>query len=127
MNIVEQSIHARQAAIIDRAKVPAVTATSLACWAEWMQGGTIGKGYPTKSMGFASGGVNCWDDFSEEAENHMAVACDGAIKSLSEKERNCIYIIWLGKLICYARLDVDEVAADAVKNIHRFLVIRGVT
>lgn len=118
----------RQAGIIEAAKVPASVAVALDCWASWMRTGRDGRGYPSKSCGFATGGIGCWDDLDESNSAHMAIAADGAIKGLEIELRTCIGIVWLGHSPCtqgIGVIDVDAVAVMAVKSIYRGLLIRG--
>lgn len=118
----------QQARIISISGVPPSVAVALDCWAAWMRKGNYGIGYPKKSVGFVTGGINCFDDMGDEAENHLAISADGAIKGLGFTPRTCIGIVWLGHKIIYRRadiIDVDAIAAEAVRQIHRGLMIRG--
>jgi hypothetical protein len=125
MKIVDHDRIARKARVIEASGVPASVAVAMECWADYMRQGSVGRGYPKQSTGFVSGGINCFDDLGHEAENHLAISADGTIRGLSEKARNCIYIVWLDMLICYAMTDVDAEAAEAMKYIWRGLRIRG--
>lgn len=40
-------------------------------WAKWCDNYREKTGYPTKSSGFMSGGINCYDDFKERSNNSV--------------------------------------------------------
>ena len=41
-------------------------------------------GYPQKSMGISSGGVNCWDDIGDDCDNYTVQIVDLAMTSLTQ-------------------------------------------
>jgi hypothetical protein len=94
------------------------------CWVEWMRHGHGVKGYPQASVGFSSGGINCFDDMDSAASNYAARAVDGAIDSLDPISRNVIGSIWLGHSLHY-KVNLEESASEAIKVIWRGLQIRG--
>ena len=115
-----------QTRIIEKAQVPQSVASAMECWANWMRHGIGVKGYPTSSCGFASGGVNCFDDLDDAAASYAARAVDGSVEGLDHVSRSCIGIIWLGHTVRYNRIDVEEKATEAIRVIWRGLQIRGV-
>ena len=115
-----------QSRIIESAQVPQSVASAMEDWSNWMRHGTGVKGYPGASVGFTTGGVNCFDDLDDAAANYAARAVDGAIDSLDHVSRTCIGIIWLGHTIRLNRINVEDKAIEAVRIIWRGLQIRGV-
>ena len=116
----------RQDRLLTESGVPPSVSHALECWVKWMQGGEVTKGYPSRSCGFTSGGINCFDDMDAAAENYAGRAVDGAMSALDHTARTCIGIVWLGQTIIYRRIDVDLVVIEALQIIYRGLVARGV-
>lgn len=125
MKLIEQESIERQHRVIELSGVPPSVVHAMDNWVSWMKSGGAGGGYPKASIGFSPCGANSTEDMEQAAASYSALAAHGAIKGLSEKARNCIYIVWLDMLICYATTDVDAEAADAMKYIWRGLSIRG--
>lgn len=117
---------ARQKRIIESSGVPQSVVSAMDSWAKWMQHGAVGRGYSTHAVGFASGGINCYDDMQEEAENYAARTVDGAVNSLDHTSRTCIGIVWLGHSIYYRRINVEEKAQEAMRVIWRRLQVFGI-
>jgi hypothetical protein len=60
---------------------------SLELWRRWMTQSSSHLGYPSKSIGISSGGVNCWDDISEQCDSYTIEVVDAAISSLILSKR----------------------------------------
>ena len=56
----------------------------LELWRDWMRHDGSRLGYPQKSMGISSGGINCWDDIGDEADNYTVQIVDAAMTSLTQ-------------------------------------------
>jgi len=56
----------------------------LELWAIWMRHDGSRLGYPQKSMGISSGGVNCWDDIGDDCDNYTVQIVDAAMTSLTQ-------------------------------------------
>lgn len=108
------------------ADVPPAVVHAMDCWVNWMRGGVVGRGYPAKSLVFVNGGINCFDDMDDEAANYAARSVDGVVMGLDLMPRTCIGIVWLGHTIYYRRVDVEQVAKEAMQIIWRGLAARGV-
>ena len=59
----------------------------LELWRDWMRHDDSRLGYPQKSMGISSGGVNCWDDLGSDCDNYTVQIIDAAMSSLTESGR----------------------------------------
>ena len=59
----------------------------LVLWKEWMQQDGNRLGYPQKSIGLSSGGVNCWDDIGNDCDNYTVQIVDAAMTSLVQSQR----------------------------------------
>lgn len=121
-----KKFHDRQARVFEQAGVPPSVVQAMDCWAEWMKKGSGVKGYATHSVGFTTGGINCFDDMDSEAASYAARAVDGAVNSLDHVSRTCIGIVWLGHTIYYRRIDVEQKAAEAIRIIWRRLQVFGI-
>ncbi len=58
---------------------------ALQLWAGWQERYQLKLGYPAKSMGIASGGVNCWDDVSDAVDSWMCEVIETSVNDLSIK------------------------------------------
>lgn len=106
------------------AGVPAAVVHAMDSWVEWMGVGTVGCGYPHKTAGISSGGINCFDDMDHAAAEYAAKSVDGVYKGLNPIFQLCIGVVWLGhKFDCE---EVEKLAADAMRIIWRGLAARGV-
>lgn len=55
----------------------------LRIWADYMRRGTVGKGAPTKSAGFATGGIGCWDDLEESVDSSLATEVNTILNDMT--------------------------------------------
>ncbi len=107
------------------ADVPPEVGTSLDKWADWMRGGNIGRGYPSKSCGVESGGIHTSDDIHEQNDSYAARACDGAIKSLKKSQELAIWSYWIGSSHDHHPAGLHALVVEALPIIHRGLILRG--
>lgn len=56
----------------------------LEMWRDWMLHDNARLGYPQKSIGISSGGVNCWDDVGDECDNYTVQIVDAAMTTMIE-------------------------------------------
>lgn len=59
-------------------------------WAQWMRGGRIARGLPTKSPGLRSPAGQDFTDMVEEVDVRLARAMDAIVDSLPQNERLAI-------------------------------------
>ena len=114
-----------QTRIIELAGVPESVAGALNCWVDWMHRSAGVAGYPKASIGFKTGGINCFDDLDDRASSYAARAVDGSMESLDSDQRSCIGHIWLDNVMPNRNIDVDKIAAEAVRIIYHGLQLRG--
>ena len=108
------------------AGVPVLVAVKLDKWADWMRGGAIGRGYPSKACGMESGGIHTSEDVHDQNDNYAARACDGAIMSLNPVQVAAIGVYWLGNDDRGMHPGVlKEIVVGALIIIHRGLISRG--
>ena len=60
-----------------------VITDALELWADWQQRYRLKLGFPAKSMGIASGGVNCWDDVSDGVDSWICEVIEASVNDLS--------------------------------------------
>jgi hypothetical protein len=116
----------RQDRVLEASGVPPSVVHALDCWAMWMRGGSVGKGYAPGSVGFSSGGITCFDDMDEAAFYVAAQAVDGIVKGFRPQQRDAICVIFLGSRTCYQLPDIDGMVIALLPVIYRGLVARGV-
>lgn len=88
--------------------IPASPDRILRVWAEYMSRGSVGKGYPSTSAGFTSGGISCFDDFEQEVDSGMATSVNTVMNDLDERDYCAISNHYCAKVWKY-RLVGDEV------------------
>jgi hypothetical protein len=119
-------MRALQDQAIAAAEVPILVAVKLDKWADWMRGGAIGRGYPSKACGMESGGIHTSDDVHDQNDNYAARACDGAIMSLNPLQVAAIGVYWLGNDVRGEHPEtIKGLVVDALVIIHRGLILRG--
>lgn len=109
------------------AKVPASVAITLDKWAIWMDGGAVGRGYPSKSCGFeTSTGIHTTADVYEQNDNYAVRACDGAVMSLTPMQLAAIGVYWLENDDRGTDPEIIfKLVVTALPVIYRGLILRG--
>lgn len=108
------------------ATVPAAVVNALKLWASWMHKDDQQLGYSNHSAGFATGGINCWDDFEESTDDKTAAAVDPVVMSLSLRHRVAINHLFMAAVWSFAREPVKAVCEEAMQVVWRKMVERGV-
>lgn len=88
-------------------------------WSTWMKHDTHRLGYPSKSLGIASGGESseAFDDMVGEADSKNTKTINAIINSLPREQREAIYARWLkSKKPMYYELKL-ELAIDNLLSI----------
>lgn len=68
----------------------------LAEWARWMRRDEVGRGYPSRAAGLATGGASeHFDDLVERADLITVRAVDAAVRSLSHELQAAVAHVWL--------------------------------
>jgi hypothetical protein len=83
-------------------------------------------GYPSKSLGIASGGDSAADEFEimcEDCDKESANTMDGIIESLSRPQHTAVYYHWRLSKHFYPTQDLDY--EEAKENIIRIAKKRG--
>jgi hypothetical protein len=106
--------------------IPVNVMNVMDCWVNWMQFGTVTKGYPSKAIGFVSGGINCFDDLGDVVNEYQAKAVDGLYISLPCRHRDCISVIWLGSISNQPDIEIISGGRAAMAFIYRGLRAKGV-
>jgi hypothetical protein len=60
----------------------------LEVWREWMHIDHDKLGYPSKVSAFASGGINCYDDFEEGGEKFIVDSVNGVMDSWASTDKS---------------------------------------
>jgi len=95
-------------------------------WARWMRHSSNRLGYPSRSIGLASGGASeHFDDLVERADHKTVRAVDAAIRSLPLDQQAAIHHVWLAAVF-RLRTPVSEVYADALDRLEAEMRKRGV-
>jgi len=55
----------------------------LEMWAAWQERYSLRLGHKAKSVGFATGGINCWDDLESSVSDWTCEAIDASVRQLS--------------------------------------------
>jgi len=79
-------------------------------WSVWMKKDNHRLGYPSKSLGMASGGESsdAFEDMVGEADSKNIKTMNAIIHSLDKEQRDAIYARWLGsKKPVYYELKLD--------------------
>jgi hypothetical protein len=121
---MRSNLRSLQDSTIKAANVPVSVALALDGWAIWMDGGSVAKGYPSKSSGIESGGIHCSEDGEHEADNYLALATDAAVRSLNPVQIAAIGVLWLGNDPRGERT-IPEIVIGALPIIYRVLVKKG--
>lgn len=88
-------------------------------WSGWMKHDSHKLGYPSKSLGIASGGESseAFDDMVGEADSKNIKTMNAIINSLPREQREAVYARWLGsKKPIYYELKL-ELAMDNLLTI----------
>lgn len=120
----EQARPTMEARIPDQIDIPHRVDALLAMWALWMKAGSVGTGYPKKSAGIASGGINCWDDLSDEIDAHTVTTVNTILHDLDHRHYAAISNFYCGKMWNY-RGDETETLKAALVAFEKRAVNRG--
>lgn len=72
----------------------------LELWTDYMKHGGKGNlGYPTKSVGFYTGGSHSTDDLADEMDIQHQIATNAAINDLPDDLKDSVYATHLGNRI----------------------------
>lgn len=89
-------------------------------WALWMRrGGYPELGYPRSSVGFASGGISCWDDLEISVDAIRNHSVEAAVGSLPAINASAIHRRYLGALFRYE----SQSYAQALDEAHDILLV----
>ena len=114
---------------------------ALKMWAAWQERYRLKLGYPAKSIGISSGGINCWDDLSDNVDGWICGEVDAAIVDLGRAHpsqaaavNHCYSasvfrfprhnypqllengIEWLARELKRRGLQIDEISIDTIKE-----------
>ena len=89
-------------------------------WKEYMEANDSYRlGYKTKSSGFNTGGINSFEDMSEELDYNAAKTVDAVIDDLPESYKRAIYIMYLNT----PKITTSELnSADALSEAGKVLL-----
>src|SRR5689334_1767432 len=83
-------------------------------WAAWTRAHKPKLGYPAKSPGFATGGINCYDDLQESADDHACRTMDKLVEDLKPAPRAAVRHCHLGEVWRFPRNNYDELYEEAL-------------
>jgi hypothetical protein len=95
-------------------------------WAEWSNTQNHRLWYPQKSVGFATGGINCWDDLENQVDSYICNAVDTAIHDLQPIERAAIYTKYIHAVYRFPRQNFEQIIENAEQNLLKALDKKGV-
>ncbi len=98
----------------------------LALWADWMRGETVGRGYPSRSVGLSTGGASeDFDSLVERADMRCCPLIDAAIRDMPLIAQSAIAHVWLSAVF-RLRIDPAQVYAECMPELERRLRAHGV-
>jgi hypothetical protein len=101
--------------------------TLLLIWAEWMySGGSVHRGYPTRSIGFTSVGVTSFDDAEDEADIALARSIDAVIEDLPLQQKKALHHCYLGSGYRYSILSYGEQLGLAKRQVEIGMGKKGI-
>lgn len=95
-------------------------------WAEWMKRESVSLGYPKASIGFKTGGINCFDDLADAVDLATYQAVDAAIGSLPPVLSCAIHHCYLASVYRFGRMQYEDALALAHDRLIETLPKRGV-
>lgn len=104
--------------------VDPATAYILSCWANWLRGGEVTRGYPRTSAGFLTGGINCYDDLEESVNDHIAATASVIVQSMRETPRRMILAVWTGSVFPTVA-DLQAATLEAVAEFEKAARVKG--
>jgi hypothetical protein len=98
----------------------------LALWADWMRGETVGRGYPSRSVGLSTGGASEeFDSLCDRAEWRCCPLIDAAIREMPLVAQAAISHYWLASVF-RLRSDPAAIYAAHIAELERRLRAHGV-
>ena len=85
-------------------------------WVEWCKLFKEKTGYPKKSAGFATGGINCYDDMEDSIKNDKYDSLTAAVKDLYDE--NQVYAAAI-----YMRYGISRVFRFPRDNFEQTLIL----
>lgn len=95
-------------------------------WASWQQNSGIRLWYPQKAVGFASGGINCWDDVELSTDAWMCGEIDAAVDQLPPAQHAAIHNRYLEAVFRFPRNNYELLLEFALEEIIRLIRKKGV-
>lgn len=97
-------------------------------WATWQKNGSadVRIWFPQKAVGFATGGVNCWDDVELSTEAWICGEIDSAVNALPPAQHAAIHHRYLDAVFRFPRGNYELLLEFAIQEIIRLILKKGV-
>ena len=95
-------------------------------WALWSNQQNTRLSYPQKSVGFSTGGINCWDDLADQVDSWLCNAIDASIHDLLILETATIYTVYCNAIYRHPRDEFDLHYQSAMDKLSKSLSKKGV-
>lgn len=101
---------------------------ALEAWSEWMESPSDLRAlwYPGKSAGFATGGINCYDDLEDGGAAILAQAIGQIVEELPLIQKSAIYHHYLATVWRAREGVLEQALEDGTLAVAKAMVVRGV-
>lgn len=103
-------------------------ADAMDLWATWQKNGSgdVRIWFPQKSVGFATGGINCWNDVELSTDAWMCEIIDTAVDGLPPAQHAAIHNRYLDAVFRFPRNNYELLLEFAIEEIIRIIRKKGV-